>query len=91
MRAVAHWLPRAVPRILGEDRTAGLSAMDYLAPEDHRLWKTELLAGRAEPYFAAAVGRDIGIQPHYPVAVAVPYSQDFKIKMERLYQEDNHD
>ncbi len=61
MRAVARWLPRAVPRILGEDRKAGLFAMDYLAPEDHRVWKTELLAGRAEPYFAAAVGRDLAI------------------------------
>jgi aminoglycoside phosphotransferase (APT) family kinase protein len=61
MRAVAHWLPRAVPRVLGEDAEAGLFAMDYLAPEDHRLWKTELLAGRVEPDFAAAVGRDLAI------------------------------
>jgi aminoglycoside phosphotransferase (APT) family kinase protein len=61
MRAVARWLPRAVPRILGEDVKAGLFAMDYLAPEDHRLWKTELLAGRVEPDFAAAVGRDLAL------------------------------
>ena len=40
MRAVARWLPRAVPRILGEDAEAGLFAMEYLAPEDHPLWKT---------------------------------------------------
>ena len=37
MRAVARWLPRAVPRILGEDAEAGLFAMEYLAPEDHPL------------------------------------------------------
>ena len=43
MRAVARWLPHAVPRILGEDAKAGWFAMDYLAPEDHRLWKTQLL------------------------------------------------
>jgi aminoglycoside phosphotransferase (APT) family kinase protein len=61
MRAVARWLPRAVPRVLGEDAKAGLFAMDYLAPEDHRLWKTELLAGRVEPDFAAAVGRDLAL------------------------------
>ena len=61
MRAVAHWLPRAVPRVLGEDRKAGWFAMDYLAPEDHRLWKTQLLAGVVEPDFAAAVGRDLAI------------------------------
>jgi aminoglycoside phosphotransferase (APT) family kinase protein len=61
MRAVAGWLPRAVPRILGEDAKAGLFAMDYLAPEDHRLWKTELLAGCVQPDFAAAVGRDLAL------------------------------
>jgi aminoglycoside phosphotransferase (APT) family kinase protein len=61
MRAVARWLPRAVPRVLGEDAKAGLFAMDYLAPEDHRLWKTALLAGRVEPNFAAAVGRDLAV------------------------------
>jgi aminoglycoside phosphotransferase (APT) family kinase protein len=35
--------------------------MDYLAPEDHPLWKTQLLAGIVEPDFAAAVGRDLAI------------------------------
>jgi aminoglycoside phosphotransferase (APT) family kinase protein len=61
MRAVASWLPRAVPRILGDDAKAGLFAMDYLAPKDYRVWKTELLAGRVEADFAAAVGRDLAI------------------------------
>ncbi len=61
MRAVVRWLPRAVPRVLGEDAKAGLFAMDYLAPADHPLWKTELLAGRVEPEFAAAVGRDLAV------------------------------
>jgi aminoglycoside phosphotransferase (APT) family kinase protein len=61
MRAVAGWLPRAVPRILGEDAEAGLFAMEYLAPEDHRLWKTELLAGCVDLDFAAAVGRDLAL------------------------------
>ena len=48
MRAVARWLPHAVPRVLGEDAEAGWFAMDYLAPEDHPLWK------------ARASGRDRG-------------------------------
>ena len=61
MRAVARWLPRAVPRVLGEDAKAGLFAMDYLEPENHPLWKTQLLAGYVEPGFAAAVGRDLAI------------------------------
>src|ERR1700733_8524367 len=61
MRAVACWLPHAVPRVLGEDAKAGWFAMDYLAPEDHPLWKAQLLAGIVEVDFAAAVGRDLAI------------------------------
>jgi aminoglycoside phosphotransferase (APT) family kinase protein len=59
MRAVARWLPRAVPHVLGEDAEAGWFAMDYLKPEDHLLWKAQLLAGIVEVDFAAAVGRDL--------------------------------
>ena len=61
MRAVAGWLPYAVPRVLGEDAKAGWFAMDYLAPEDHPLWKARLLAGIVDVDFAAAVGRDLAI------------------------------
>jgi aminoglycoside phosphotransferase (APT) family kinase protein len=61
MRAVARWLPRAVPRVLGEDEQAGAFVMEYLAPEDHPLWKAELLAGIVDVDFAAAVGRDLGL------------------------------
>jgi aminoglycoside phosphotransferase (APT) family kinase protein len=61
MRAVAGWLPPAVPRVLGEDAEAGWFAMDYLAPEDHPLWKAQLLAGIVEVDFAVAVGRDLAI------------------------------
>ncbi len=61
MRAVARWLPHAAPRVLGEDSKAGLFAMEYLAPERHPLWKTQLLAGCVEPDFAAAVGRDLAV------------------------------
>ena len=77
MRAVARWLPHVVPRVLGEDAKAGWFAMDYLAPEDHLLWKTQLLAGIVEVDFAAAVGRDIAIiharsaaDPNIPAAFA---------------------
>jgi fructosamine-3-kinase len=47
----------AVPRVLGHDRQAGLFVMEYLDPAGHRLWKADLLAGRAEPEVARAVGR----------------------------------
>ena len=60
-RAVQRWLPRAAPRVLGEDAEAGAFAMAYLAPEHHRLWKTDLLAGIVDVDFAAAVGRDLGL------------------------------
>ncbi len=59
MRAVARWLPRAAPRLLGEDAKAGLFAMEYLPPEDYPLWKTRLLGGDAEPKFAASVGHSL--------------------------------
>jgi aminoglycoside phosphotransferase (APT) family kinase protein len=59
MRAVADWLPDAVPRILAEDPDAGLFAMEYLPPEAFPLWKAQLLHDRADVDFAAAVGRDL--------------------------------
>ncbi len=61
MRAVSRWLPRAVPRVLDEDAEAGLFAMDYLPPERFPLWKAELLDGRVDQNFAAAVGRDLAL------------------------------
>jgi aminoglycoside phosphotransferase (APT) family kinase protein len=77
MRAVRRWLERAVPLVLGEDEQAGLFAMEYLGPDEHPLWKTELLAGRVETDFAAAVGRDLALihargaaDPDVPAAFA---------------------
>jgi aminoglycoside phosphotransferase (APT) family kinase protein len=61
MRAVRRWLPRAAPEVLGEDRTAGLFAMEYLPPADFTLWKAELLAGQVDTGFAVSVGRDLGL------------------------------
>ncbi|ODT14610.1 MAG: aminoglycoside phosphotransferase, partial [Kaistia sp. SCN 65-12] len=52
-------VPDAVPRVLAHDATVGAFAMDFLRPEDHPVWKNELKAGRADPAFAAAVGRAI--------------------------------
>ena len=61
MRAVAGWLPRAVPRVLAEDKAVGPFAMDYLPPEDFPLWKAELMRGAVDSDFAAAVGRDLAV------------------------------
>ena len=56
---VGRIIPAAAPRILGHDQTAGLFAMEYLNPEAHRLWKTELREGRVDVDSAAEVGRRI--------------------------------
>jgi len=67
-------VPDAVPHVLAHDVAVGAFAMDYLQPEDHPVWKAELRAGRADPAFAAAVGRAIaaihGATAHSPEIAA---------------------
>jgi len=53
----ARHVPGSVPAPLAHDVEAGLFAMEYLAPDDHPVWKRQLLDGRVEPETAAAVGR----------------------------------
>jgi aminoglycoside phosphotransferase (APT) family kinase protein len=52
-------VPGAVPEVLAHDPAIGAFAMTYLEPADHPVWKRELAGGRADPDFAAAVGRTI--------------------------------
>jgi len=54
MRVAAAAAPGAAPRVLAEGD--GLFAMEFL---DLPLWKDELRQGRADPAFAAAVGRTL--------------------------------
>ena len=56
IKLVAGINPRWVPKILGEDRTHHLFAMEFLAPEKYPLWKVELAAGRIDTEFAAKTG-----------------------------------
>ncbi len=63
----ARWLvrageaaPGAVPKVLGQDAAAGVLALEWLDPADHPTWKAEMLAGRVDPEFAAAVGDTLG-------------------------------
>lgn len=58
--AVAEAVPEAVPEILGHDPEAGLFAMAWLDPSNHRLWKADLAAGIADPAVAHAVGDRLG-------------------------------
>ncbi|WP_420565962.1 phosphotransferase family protein [Thalassobaculum sp.] len=58
--AVSEAVPEAVPEILGHDPQAGLFAMAWLDPSNHRLWKADLAAGIADPAVAHAVGDRLG-------------------------------
>jgi len=62
----ARWLalaaeaaPGAVPALLGQDTATGTLAMQWLPPAAHPAWKGCLRDGRADPAFAAEVGRRI--------------------------------
>ena len=52
--------PGLAPEPLAVDESLGFIAMVYLADTDHRLWKSELLAGRVDPRIAHAVGVRLG-------------------------------
>lgn len=57
---VRGWFPESAPEPVMFDPEAGVLAMRFLPPEDHPLWKAELVAGRVDPGFAGAVGARIG-------------------------------
>lgn len=61
IREVAMILPPAVPKILGEDAQSYCFAMQWLAPEQHPVWKTLLRDGHALPVFAAQVARHLAL------------------------------
>lgn len=60
LETAAALAPDAVPRLLGFDDQANLFALEWLDPSDHRWWKGELHAGRADEGEAAEVGRRLG-------------------------------
>ena len=51
--------PRLAPEVLGEAPDAHVFAMAFLEPADHPVWKESMAAGRVNPAFAGAVGRDL--------------------------------
>jgi aminoglycoside phosphotransferase (APT) family kinase protein len=61
IREVATILPAAVPQILGEDAQSYCFAMQWLAPEQHPVWKSQLRDGHAHPEFAAQVARHLAL------------------------------
>jgi 5-methylthioribose kinase len=57
LREVSAIAPNALPRLIAHDGEQHLFVMEFLSPESHPLWKTELRGGRADPAFAAQLGR----------------------------------
>ncbi len=53
--------PRLAPEVLAELPEAHVFAMEFLDPATHPVWKDEMAAGRVDPVFAAAVGRDLAL------------------------------
>lgn len=60
MAVAAEAAPGHVPRLRGQHAGLGVLVMDYLPPADHRLWKSELRAGRVDPSTAREVGAVLG-------------------------------
>jgi aminoglycoside phosphotransferase (APT) family kinase protein len=82
MRHAAAIVPNAVPPLLGQDEQAGVLVMAYLPQDRYRGWKPDLLAGRAEPEVAAAVGTRLACihagTAHNPtIAVSFPTDRIF--------------
>lgn len=60
MQFAARHCPDNVPRPLAHDRQAGLFVMSYLAPEEHPVWKQQLMAGLVSMDTAREVGTLVG-------------------------------
>lgn len=57
LKAVAGFMPDAVPKVLAADADLGMFAMEYLSPLSYEPWKTRLRRGDASPETGAVVGR----------------------------------
>lgn len=59
MQVAQAALPGCTPRLLGQHAALGVLVMQWLLPDDHALWKSQLQQGRADLATAAAVGRTL--------------------------------
>jgi len=66
--------PGFCPRLLAHDPESGYLAMEYLDPENHPLWKTQLLTGRVDVEVAGSVGDHVG--RIHAAAAAAPHLAD---------------
>jgi aminoglycoside phosphotransferase (APT) family kinase protein len=75
----ARWMRHAAgfaPRLLGQDAASGTLAMEFLAPEDHPLWKNQLRDGIADAAFAARVAEAL-VTIHARTAVDLAVAAEF--------------
>jgi aminoglycoside phosphotransferase (APT) family kinase protein len=82
-RYEARWMqhanaavPGAAPNLLGLDEASGALAMQFLAPDAHPLWKTQLRDGIAEPAFAARVAGSL-VRIHAATAAQPAIAAEF--------------
>lgn len=87
LQRAGELVPGAVPQVIGEDRAHGIALLEYLPAEDYKLWKAELLAGRADPAVAVAVAHALG-RIHagtlHSAAIAAEFPTDHLIDALRL-------
>lgn len=69
-------LPEIAPQILGRDDSAHAFAMTFLPPTDFPVWKSQLLAGEADPATAAAAGRSLAAV-HAATAQSTVFAERF--------------
>ena len=55
LKLAAEIVPGAVPKVIGEDRVSMAFAMEYLDPQTHPVWKSQLRDGTIDPPTARAV------------------------------------
>jgi len=60
LRRAGSIVPGAAPGVIGEDREHGIALLEYLPAAEYLLWKSELLAGRADPQVPVAVANALG-------------------------------
>ena len=87
LRVVSAIATNAVPRLIAHEPEQNLFVMEYLSPASHPLWKTELRDGRADPEFAAQLGRLLTLihrsTAHDPT-IAAEFSTDTIFRSLRL-------
>lgn len=60
LRRAGSIVPGAAPKVIAEDREHGIALLEYLPPTGYTLWKSDLLAGRADPGVPLRVADTLG-------------------------------